>query len=163
MLNTVLLLALVISFITDIKERKIYNIVTFPTIIVGLIYHTVTNGWDGFLLSFLGLLVGFGLLFIPYVLGGIGAGDVKLLAAIGALKGTYFVFQSFFLIAIVGGIIAFSILVSKKELGFFFKRIFFAMKFRTLDGIDNEDIHHAFPYGIAIVLGTLLYIGVDLV
>jgi len=163
MLNVCLFFALLISFITDIKERKIYNIVTFPTMVIGLTYHTVTNGWDGLQFSFLGILTGFGLLLIPYILGGMGAGDVKLLGAIGALKGSYFVFQSFFVIAIIGGIIAFVILLSKKEVGFFFKKVFFAMRFRTLDGLDKEDMHHAFPYGVAIVIGTLLYSGVGLV
>ncbi|MEH7381312.1 A24 family peptidase [Bacillus sp. JJ1533] len=163
MLNVCLFLALLISFITDIKERKIYNLVTFPTMLIGLIFHTVSNGWDGLQFSFFGILTGFGLLLIPYVLGGMGAGDVKLLGAIGALKGSTFVFQSFFVIAIIGGVIAIAILIHKKEVGFFFKRIFFAMRFRTLDGIDKEDMHHAFPYGVAIVIGTLLYSGVELV
>ncbi|MFT4416833.1 prepilin peptidase [Fredinandcohnia humi] len=163
MINVILFSALLISFITDVRERKIYNVITFPTMLIGLIFHTITGGWDGFLYSFLGLLVGIGLLFIPYLLGGMGAGDVKLLGAIGALKGTLFVFQAFIVISIVGGLIAIVILLSKKEFGFFFKKIMFTMKFRTLDGIEKEDMHHAFPYGVAIVIGTILYSGVGLV
>jgi prepilin peptidase CpaA len=90
-----------------------------------------------------------------------GAGDVKLLGAIGALKGTGFVIHAFFYVAIIGGIISIVILLNKKEFFSFWKRIIFSLQFRTIDGLNKEELHHAFPYGLAIVLGTMLYFGVD--
>lgn len=162
LLNTILLLILVVSFITDLKNRRILNIITFPTMAIGLTYHTITAGWAGLSFSGLGLLLGLGLLFIPYLLDGMGAGDVKLLAAIGALKGTAFVFGAFLFTAIIGGLIALIILLTKKELLTTLKRIFIFTKIRTISGLDRSEYHHAFPYGVAIVLGTATQLGISL-
>ncbi|MCL7746732.1 A24 family peptidase [Halalkalibacter alkaliphilus] len=158
----ILFLAMAISLFTDIKNRKILNIVTLPAMLLGLILNTINYGWEGLLLSFLGLLIGFGLLVIPYALGGMAAGDVKLLMAIGALQGPAFVFGSFLYTAIFGGIMALIILVMKKELLSSLKRIFVTLQLKTLDGLNKNDMHHAFPYGVAIVLGTVCYSGVNL-
>ncbi|WP_147534436.1 A24 family peptidase [Bacillus marasmi] len=162
LLNILLLIILVVSFVTDLKNRRILNIITFPTMAIGLTYHTITAGWAGFSFSGLGLLLGLGLLFIPYLLDGMGAGDVKLLAAIGALKGTAFVFGAFLFTAIIGGIIALMILIGKKELLSTLKRIIFFTKIKTLSGLDRSEYHHAFPYGVAIVLGTVTQLGVNI-
>ncbi|WP_102348663.1 A24 family peptidase [Bacillus sp. Marseille-P3661] len=162
MTYVILLIALLISFFTDIKKRKILNIVTFPAMLLGIVLHTLTAGWDGFVFSSLGLLTGFALLIIPYALGGMAAGDVKLLMAIGALKGTAFVIGSFIYIAIIGGIIALIILLKQRELLSSLKRIFFSAQLRTLNGLSKNELHHAFPYGVAIVLGTVGYTGVSL-
>ena len=114
MTYSILAITLIISFITDIRKRRILNIVTLPAILIGLIYYTVTSGFEGFLFSGKGLLVGFLILLIPYLLGGMGAGDVKLMAAIGALTGTSFVIESFLYTAIIGGLIAIILNFEKK-------------------------------------------------
>lgn len=158
--NLILFIALAISFFTDIKNRKILNIVTFPSMLFGLVLHTIISGWDGFTFSLFGLLAGFGLLIIPHLMGGMAAGDVKLLMAIGALKGTSFVLGSFIYIAIIGGIIAFVILLVKKELLVSLRRIFFSARLRTFNTLSTSELHHAFPYGVAICFGTLSYFGV---
>ncbi|MGO4886405.1 prepilin peptidase [Anaerobacillus sp. MEB173] len=157
----ILFIILAISFFTDLKNRKIFNVVTFPAILLGFIINTATLGWEGFLFSLFGFLMGFGLLVIPYVLGGMAAGDVKLLMAIGALQGTGFVFGSFIYITIIGGMIAFVILLKQKELINTLKRIFFSAQLRSLDSLNKNEYHHAFPYGVAIVLGTVCYTGVN--
>jgi prepilin peptidase CpaA len=136
--------------------------VTFPAIGLGVLVHTFTAGLDGLFFSLLGIVIGFGLLIFPYLLGGMAAGDVKLLMAIGALKGTAFTFGSFIYIAIIGGIIAVIILVMKKEFSTTIKRMIFSLRLQTLDGLNKNEIHHAFPYGVAIVLGTGCYLGVNL-
>ncbi|MFK4998209.1 prepilin peptidase [Bacillus sp. N9] len=75
-----------------------------------------------------GFLVGFALLLIPYLLGGMGAGDVKLMAAIGALMGTTFVLYSFVYIALIGGFI--SIFLIMKNRGIWYSiRTFFLILF----------------------------------
>jgi prepilin peptidase CpaA len=73
-----------IAAITDIRERKVYNLLTYPLFLSGLIFHTAVSGGWGFATSLGGALFGFLILLAPCFLGGIGAGDVKLLAAIGA-------------------------------------------------------------------------------
>src|SRR4051794_10810922 len=116
-----LLVILIISVITDLRNRKILNIVTLPTILLALFYYSFSTGFQGFAFSGLGFLVGIGILFIPFVMGGIGAGDVKLLAAIGALKGMMFVLYTGLFAGVIGGLIAVFILIKRKQLGFTLK------------------------------------------
>lgn len=142
MVNGILVITLIISFITDIQGRKILNIVTFPAILLGLMYYSFNFGLRGFCFSIIGLIIGFLVLFIPFLLGGMGAGDVKLMAAIGALTGASFTLQSFFYTAIIGGIISAFLILKKRGFG------------RKAESPKNiEPI--TFPYGVPIVLGTL--------
>ncbi|MBU8908042.1 A24 family peptidase [Desertibacillus haloalkaliphilus] len=155
MIDVLLWIVLVVSLITDLRERRILNIVTLPAIAVGLVFHLFTDGWSGLLFSGGGFLVGGLLLFIPFALGGVGGGDVKLLAAIGALKGTGFVFSTFLFTCLAGGLIALSLLIKNRQLKMSLQRIGGATALKTLDTLDKGDIHHAFPYGVAIFIGTL--------
>ena len=90
-----LLSILSISAIIDFRAQKIPNLITLPAVIIALLYHFFTNGIDGLTFSALGLAAGIGLLIIPYMLGGMGAGDAKLMGAVGAILGTKSVFTAF--------------------------------------------------------------------
>ena len=109
--NSLLILVLLICLITDLKSRKIYNKVIFPALLLSFCLHAFTPIGSGILFSLMGFAVGFGLLFIPYLMGGMGAGDVKLLALIGAIKGTTFVVITGIYMALLGGLIALFILL----------------------------------------------------
>ncbi|WML24992.1 prepilin peptidase [Neobacillus sp. OS1-33] len=157
----ILVIVLVICLFTDIKSRKILNIITLPTIVFGLLYNIFNIGVEGVLFSGKGFLIGLGLLIIPYLLGGMGAGDVKLMAAIGALMGTSFVFYSFIYTALIGGVIALLLIIKTQGLKTSIKSLFFNVVFLSSNlgsmilpnGEKNSSI--SFPYGVAIVLGTL--------
>jgi prepilin peptidase CpaA len=156
----VLIAALVISLITDIKKRKILNIVTLPAILFGFIYYSFFQGLEGFLYSGKGFLLGLSLLIIPYLLGGMGAGDVKLMAAIGALMGTSFVLYSFVYIAIIGGLISVVLIIKKNGViqslkSFWFQMIYLRGNFGSILFNKDKSSSISFPYGVAIVLGTL--------
>ncbi|CAH2714469.1 hypothetical protein BACCIP111895_01632 [Neobacillus rhizosphaerae] len=158
--NFVLITALLISLITDIKKRKILNIVTIPAILFGFIYYTTYQGLEGFLFSGKGFLLGLSLLLIPYLLGGMGAGDVKLMAAIGALMGTSFVLYSFVYIALIGGLISVVLIMKKNGIKnslrlYFFQIIFLRGNFGTILINKDKSSSISFPYGVAIVAGTL--------
>jgi len=92
--------------VTDWRRGKVYNALTYPAALLGLIASVFATP-PGLLMSAAGLgacLLGFGLLWYA---GGLGAGDVKLMAAVGALKGLPFVVHSCFYIicaAAVAGI-----------------------------------------------------------
>ncbi|WP_026575994.1 A24 family peptidase [Bacillus sp. UNC438CL73TsuS30] len=160
MIIIVLVIMLLISLITDIKNRKILNSVTLPSILIAFLYHLISNGFGGLLFSGKGFLVGLGLLIIPYLLGGMGAGDVKLLAAIGSLMGTIFVFYSFIYTALIGGAIALVLIIKKK--GFIniikstlFNVVFFRNDLGSMIIAKDKESIISFPYGVPIVLGTL--------
>lgn len=150
---------LLICFYTDIRFRKILNIVTLPTIVLGLVYNIFNTGFEGFLFSGKGFFVGLVLLLIPYLLGGMGAGDVKLMVAIGTLMGTSFVFYSFIYTALIGGFIALLLIIKAK--GFtnvikstFVNIVYFRSNLGSIIKPKDKKDSISFPYGIAIVFGS---------
>lgn len=100
----------------DLARRKIPNFLTFPAMLLGLLYHALSGGWGGLWSALLGLLAGTGLLLIPFILGGMGAGDVKFLAAVGALQGPGFVLGAVLLAALIGGAVALVYLLLQRRL-----------------------------------------------
>jgi len=91
---------------TDTFFTKIPNLANLTMVLAGLIYHYHATGPAGLLLAFEGLALGLALLLVPYLLGGMGAGDVKALAALGAVLGPGAVFQVFLFMSCAGGILA---------------------------------------------------------
>ena len=100
----------------DLRFRRIPNWLTFPAMIVGIAYHTYFGGIPAFFLSLGGLLLGFAVFFVFYAIGGMGAGDVKLMAAIGALLGPKDVLFAALYTAIAGGVYAILLLVTRKRI-----------------------------------------------
>ncbi|MED4204590.1 prepilin peptidase [Neobacillus mesonae] len=159
-IKVILLTILSISIITDLKERKILNSVTLPSILFAFIYFLSINGLEGFIFSGKGFLIGLGLLIIPYIMGGMGAGDVKLMAAIGALMGASFVFYSFIYTALIGGVIALALIIKQRGFinslkSFFYSIIFLRSDLGSILIPKEKHSSISFPYGVAIVLGTL--------
>lgn len=160
-IDAILIVVLVICVLTDLKERKIYNKVIFPALIAAFSIHLLLGGWNGGLESIYGFLVGLGILLIPYLLGGIGAGDVKLLALIGALKGTIFVLNTAIYMALLGGLIALFVLLFRKGVmermkGFlyFLHARRYGLKIPVV--INRHSLSATYPYGLAIALGAFI-------
>ncbi|MFC4402432.1 A24 family peptidase [Gracilibacillus xinjiangensis] len=151
MIDIFLLIILAICVITDLKSRMIYNKVIFPALLLTFIYQFTTGGWESLSHSFIGFLIGFALLLIPYFLGGIGAGDVKLLGLIGAMKGAIFVFQSFIYIALLGAVIAVFILLFRSEL---WKSIYRYVLYKQ--SFNQGVLTGTYPYGVAIAGGVMI-------
>lgn len=155
--NWLLIILLVICVITDLKERKIYNAVLFPFLMTAWIFHAITGGWHSLIEALLGTAVGLGILLIPYLLGGMGAGDVKLLAVIGGLKGMSFVLMASIYMALAGGIMAILFLFYRKG---FLKRVIYLFH-GLLHGIrlplldDSDSMTSTLPYGVAIAAGAI--------
>ena len=93
----------VLACTTDTFKAKIPNLLNACLLIAGVTLSTTTLGLHGFLLSISGLGLGLGLLIIPYLMGGMGAGDVKALGALGALIGPYDLLHVFLYMAFWGG------------------------------------------------------------
>lgn len=77
----------VIAAITDFKARKIYNVLTVPFFVLGIIYQAVFNGWEGLMWGGLGFLTGFGIFFLIFAVGSGAAGDVKMMGALSIWLG----------------------------------------------------------------------------
>ena len=93
---------LIVAAVIDGAILKVPNWLTFPFIICGWVHCTLQAGWAGLGFSLLGTFVGMMLLLVLRNVGGMGGGDVKLLAGVGAWLGTVVTLYAFAATAIVG-------------------------------------------------------------
>jgi prepilin peptidase CpaA len=167
----VVMIACCMACATDIREYKIRNILTFPLLISALLYHGFHGGWPEFGMSSYGALVGFGVFFIPYITGIMGAGDVKLMAAVGAWLGG----PATFIIAVFGclaaGIYSAYVLIRQKRLRdswtamqLFWRRFTMIAQHLALDdeqGCVRSEVRHPerrrrlIPFSVMITIGVL--------
>lgn len=158
-------IVLALAAVTDIRFRKIPNLLTFPAMAIALCYHLATGGLEGFLFSASGLVLGIAVLIVPFLLGGMGAGDTKLMGVVGATLGPKGVFIAALLTFIFGGIYALIICiihreVSKKMLRRWWKaiKLFIYNRQIVIIPIDKKEKYPELCYGIAIVTGTMIYV-----
>jgi prepilin peptidase CpaA len=111
-----ILMAALIAGVTDIWKFKVYNLLTFPLVLSGLLYHAIDGGAPALAGSFLGALVGFALMIALYAMGGLGAGDVKFVTAIGAWLGLPLTLYVVMAGCIAAGVYALVLLVSAPSL-----------------------------------------------
>ena len=104
--------ALIVAATIDMRTYRIPNLLTYPTMLTALVYHTITNGLNGLIFSSLGLIVGMGLFSIPFFMGVMGAGDAKLMGAVGAVLGCRGVLNASLFTAVAGGVFALILLFS---------------------------------------------------
>lgn len=154
-LNILLLVTLVISVYTDLKSRKIYNKVIYPALLLTFVTHLFMGGWGEFIFSLKGFFMGLGILIIPFFLGGIGAGDVKLLALVGAVHGWVFALYTGIYMALIGGIMAIILILFGK--GMFRKLVFYLFGLKNKQNLSHVfNRQQTYPYGVAIAGGALL-------
>lgn len=106
---------LVIAFWSDVRTWKIRNNLTVTATLFGCIINFVIGGSSGLVSAGIGLVVGFSLLFVLYLVGGVGAGDVKLFATIGAIMGHSYVIDAFSYTAVWALIIGLVIVIARGE------------------------------------------------
>ncbi len=163
-LDGILAALLVWALYTDLTRRIIPNRLILVGIVAGFLLNAILQGPQaGLLFSVQGLLLGVGLLFIPFALGGLGAGDVKLLGLVGALKGAGFVFHVFIAAALLGGILSLAALLRAYHLPTFLKNALQSLYLLPVRGLAWQTTSAAessagkckIPYAPAIVLGVL--------
>jgi len=96
----------IVGSVFDVKSRRVPNAVTLPAFLIGLFLHLALGGWRQ-MLSALAAGAICGLVFLVfYLAGGMGAGDVKLIMAVGCIAGMSHIFYILALTAIAGGVMA---------------------------------------------------------
>jgi prepilin peptidase CpaA len=157
---------LVEAAIIDGLKLKVPNWLTFHLAAGGMAYATWIGGWPGLAWSLGGLALGLALLMPLYLIGGMGSGDVKLLAGVGAWMGPSIVLGSFVVAVIVGGIIAaVQILISGNIAGHMAMFHTISHEILTIRNPDKlSEIAAArkptmtlLPYGIPITIGSIAY------
>jgi len=100
-----LAILLILAAVCDIRTHRIPNSLSLAGLVLGLAGHRWCGGVPALLLSLEGIAVA-GLALLPYALGGLGAGDVKLLGAVGALMGPLFLLWTLLCTVLAGGLLA---------------------------------------------------------
>ena len=160
----VLAVALLVASYTDVRTGKIPNWITLPCVAVGLVGHTVAGllageGLGGLALAGGGLAVGFIPLYLAWRAGGIGGGDAKMMAAVGALTGWRFALAAMFYGFLVAGIMALFVMVAKRitwrTLGRIWRFLYLAMlRARPADPATADS--PKIPFGLALCIGSAL-------
>jgi len=158
-----ILIALVlgIAIFTDLRSGRIPNSLTFSVMALSLIVHAGIGGLEGVLFSLAGLSTGFGLFILVYLIGGMGAGDVKLMAAVGSILGTSGALVSGILAIVVGGIYALGAMCYQWGFVEMCRKLALATYGIFLPGGKGWSYDLQLPfrlrYGLAIAAGTLLF------
>ena len=170
----VVTLFVIVAAYVDGKELRVPNKLTFPMIIAGWFYSMIAysmagESWmTGLGWGLAGTAVGLATLLPAYSVGGMGAGDVKMMAAIGAWVYCEITFYAFCVSAVVGAILAVGMILlsgsGKKHFNQFFfilNEIMTVKNPETLSTIaaERKSSMRLLPYGIPIAIGTVLYFG----
>lgn len=171
----VLAAVLVVAAVCDLTRGKVFNWLTYPAIVVGLALGAAQGAageggdvWEGLLDHVLGFGFGFGILFIPYLLGGMGGGDVKLMGVVGAFLGLksagalHAVFYSFLVAATIGVIL----MIWRGKTRRVLRSLWLAIRILPLPRAGLNDAVPAdtlrVPFGFAVCVGTLWFLTEDL-
>ena len=156
-----LAVVLVTAIGTDLRSSRIPNWLTFSAMGFALVAHAWLGGFPGALFSLAGLGTGLGLFLLIYFFGSIGAGDVKLMAALGALIGPYGAISSGWLAIVVGGVYALGAMCYQWGFVSTGRKLGDATVGFFLMGGKGWGQDLALPfrlrYGLAVAGGTLLY------
>src|SRR6202034_1502829 len=144
------------------------NALTVPLLLTGVAYHALAGGLHGLQASLLGMLFGFAVLIVPYAMGGIGGGDVKLMAAVGAWLCMPLTFYVFVLGAMASGAYAALLILSSGslretwiELQVVLFRIMAFGQYLGADGRLEDEMnrpdrrHRLVPFGAMLVVGLI--------
>ena len=162
-LMKLMLLAPMAAFIMyyDLRYRRIPNVLVLSLLLGGLTINTSFGGLNGAIASLEGFALAFVPMFLIHLFGAMGAGDVKLFGAVGAVLGVAMVPMTFVLVVMLGAALAVYTMLRSGTV------------FSTLHGVLRifvgimpgwemprfaipKDRKHTIPYGVAIMVGTLI-------
>jgi prepilin peptidase CpaA len=159
----VLLFVAVTCAVTDLWKGRIYNVITYPAMAVGVVLAVIQHGPSGIFFALGGFAVGFFPAFIMFTLGGMAGGDVKLLGAIGAVAGAVAATETLILAFVVGGIFALGQLAWHGQLFASFARIVRVVAGVLWPGLapakspERERMHVRFGVAICVALVATLW------
>ncbi len=157
----VLLAVLVLGAASDLRRAKIPNWLTYSAMAAGLLLHTAQHGVAGLSRSAGGLAVGIALFLAFYLLGGMGAGDVKFMGAVGSLLGLSGVLSAAFVTALLGGAYAVVAAIRHWGVGTGVQRIVslflaWALMGRLRLALAPPETQPKLRYGVVIAIGTVV-------
>ena len=166
LMKLVLLIPVALAVIYyDVRYRRIPNEIVVITLVAGVIINSAIGSWTGMLGSVEGFALAFVPMFLLHLFGAMGAGDVKLSGAVGAVLGVKLVPLALIIIVMMGAVLAIYSMIRSGRV------------FSTLHGVLRifvglipgwemprfampADRRHTIPYGVAIMLGSLIAVAV---
>lgn len=153
-----------VAAVTDLRERRIPNLVTLPAIALGLVFHAILPFGEGLLFALSGFALGVLLLILPYLLGGGGMGDIKLLGALGTWLGPKWLLIAFASGILVGAVLTLVCLIANRP----FEELIGLRRNKKV----SQPVHRgqdlrlrnrkSLPFAVPLALGTCLVVGLVL-
>ena len=147
----------------DLRTRRIPQALTLGGALAGLVFHSMNGGWSAGLGSGVGWTVGIAIFFVPFALGGLGAGDVKLLGAIGAWLGPMNAVWVGLYAGAAGGVLAIFVALTK---GYLFQAVgnvgmmFAYWRIHGVRPLPEITLEHSrgprLAYAVPILAGTMV-------
>ncbi|MDA0833693.1 MAG: A24 family peptidase [Planctomycetota bacterium] len=157
---------LIWAAVIDGKQLRVPNWLTYPMIFSGWIFGFSVGGWAGLGAAFLGTAVGLLTLLPLYAVGGMGAGDVKLMAGMGAWLGAKITFYAFSVSVVVGAVMAIAMVLYRRRLSHHTANFFMILsewkeirdpKQLAEIAAKRKPTMMLLPYGIPICIGSIAY------
>jgi len=154
--------------VSDVKRRRIPNALTFPLLMAGLVWASIIGGWAGAGDALLGAAAASALFIVLFVVAGGGAGDAKLMMALGAWLGVLGALIVLTCVLIAGGVLAAGQMLWRGRCREVWANLLWiAHSVRSAAGgrrdergettatmLPSAEVLHVMPYGVAIFLGT---------
>lgn len=175
--EAILLTLVLAAALYDVRYRRIPNWLTAGGVLVALVMNSFLGDWrapvpsspvwPGLRFSLIGLGIAFGIYFVLYAIRAMGAGDVKLMAAVGAMVGWEDWFGIFIITAILGGLMALILIVVKKRTQKTFWNVGFVLSEMTHGRpayLKNEELDVksskalGLPHGAVIAVASLFFL-----
>lgn len=151
-----------IGALKDLRGRTIPNWLTYSGILSGFLFRFAMGSWPAFKDGLFGLLIGGGFLYLLFLAGGMGGGDVKLMGAVAAWVGPAQTIRILTIAAIAGGVLAIVYVFKQRRMRIVLRNSFELLRHHLVAGLKphpllniNEPGCVRIPYGIAIGIGTV--------
>ncbi len=149
--------------VTDLQAARIPNALTVTSGLLGLLAHATLPGGFGWSTSLGGMAAGLAVFFPFFALGGLGGGDVKLMAALGAWVGWPAVLSLALYTALAGGVVAIGVAVAHGYLRQALRNLSALARFWMVAGVRTEPaltLEHGrgprLPYALPMFVGLIV-------
>lgn len=161
----ILLVLIIIAVAGDIRFYRIYNLPVALGLVAGLVLNCITGGFEGLARSLLAAILPAVLLIVLFALRMLGAGDIKLFCAIGAIMGAPFVLYAMAFSFLSGGMMAIGIMLVRgnlkqrlEHITAYLKTCFFTLKFMPYTDFGDKSDGAKFHFSLAIAVGCSVQI-----
>ena len=169
LIYVILTVFVVTCCVVDVRTRRIPNAISGPAVVAGVILNTMSYGLPGLGWSLAGVAVIVAILLAPFALGGLGGGDVKMMAAVGAFLGPRLALYGLLVGMILGGIVMMVHLARigrlAEKIGALRTMVVNAALLRSVDPLRmaaNDPVAISLPYSVPLGLGAAVVVAASL-